>query len=52
MDSLNARNNLTEQLADLNNDVADYFLEHDSIDNIPSELLINAVKKITMEQAS
>ncbi|XP_071540183.1 ribosome-releasing factor 2, mitochondrial isoform X1 [Panulirus ornatus] len=45
-----ARCELTEQLADLDNKLAEYVLEKESIENIPPPILEEAVRRVTLNQ--
>ena len=51
LDCLLARNKLTETLADLDDEVANYVLENDSLEDCPNILLKEAVKRCTINQA-
>ncbi|XP_068241002.1 ribosome-releasing factor 2, mitochondrial [Palaemon carinicauda] len=45
-----ARCELTDKLTDLDLDLAEYVLEKESIENVPTELLMKAIRKVTLKQ--
>uniref|UniRef100_A0A2P2I9W2 Ribosome-releasing factor 2, mitochondrial-like n=2 Tax=Hirondellea gigas TaxID=1518452 RepID=A0A2P2I9W2_9CRUS len=45
-----ARTELCDQLGDLDNAVAEYIMEHEALDSVPSSLLVPALKKATIKQ--
>nr|XP_045609336.1 ribosome-releasing factor 2, mitochondrial-like [Procambarus clarkii] len=47
-----ARCELTDQLADLDNKLAEYVLETESIENVPPQLLKAAIRRVTLNQTA
>ncbi|XP_066963770.1 ribosome-releasing factor 2, mitochondrial [Macrobrachium rosenbergii] len=45
-----ARCELTDKLTDMDLDMAEYVLEKESIENIPTELLMEAIRRVTLKQ--
>lgn len=50
--SILARCELTEQLADLDNALAEYVLENESIENVPPNVLEEAIRRVTISQVT